>query len=67
MFWPNTISAADGAFRKSAIASRASATTASEACEVRKTPPRLALLSTRYVVIRSTTESGTWVPPGLSR
>ena len=47
MFWPNMISLADGAFRKSAIASRASATTASDSCEVRNTPPRLALLSVR--------------------
>ncbi len=67
MFWPKTISSADGAFSKSAIAVCSSATMRSTSPEVTKGPCILALVSSRQRLIASATDCGTCVPPGLSK
>ena len=67
MFWPKIISSADGALRKSAIASRADCTTTSASDDDAKKAPRFEFFVNRQSVIASATQTGTCVPPGLSK
>ena len=66
MFWPKTTSSGRPP-RKSAIASRAAATTASASRLAPKAPPMLEVPTRRRPAIASITPAGTWVPPGPSR